>query len=164
MPLRESVASWTIARNASRARIRGRQRLPLLQPQVDRQQDEDGHRQLDPEVVRVAGERVHAVDVLPSDRAVDVDLAVAAGDRLHEQRVEVAAGHLGVGELEDAVERVRREPAAEGAEREPVEPLATPGDERDAGDEEPEVQDELDHPLGPLRSACAVSRLKNPIR
>ena len=41
-------------------------------------------------------------------------------------------------------------PAEEGAERPPVEPLPTPDDERCRGDEEEEVEQELDEPLPPL--------------
>ena len=60
--LRESVANST-----SRTRDQKRQRQPQpmapLEPQVDRRQDEQRHEQHDPEMVRVARERVRPVDV-----------------------------------------------------------------------------------------------------
>ena len=54
-------------------------------------------------------------------------------------------------ELDHAVERVQRDPAEERRERQPVERERTPREERDARDEEAEVEHELDHPLRPLR-------------
>ena len=61
-------------------------------------------------MVGVAGERVRPVDVRSLDGAVDVDLAGAARQRLHEERVEVVARLRG-GELQEPVERVERQPA-----------------------------------------------------
>jgi len=90
-------------------------------------------------------------DVLALDRAVDVDLARAARQRLQPARVEVPPRPLGDQELRDAVGGVRRHPGDERAEGEPVEPNAATRDERDAGDEEEEVEQELHHPLRPLR-------------
>ena len=126
-------------------------RVPRLEPQVDRQHQHEDRGELDPEVVRVAGQRVDAEDVLPLDRAVDVDLARAARQRLQPARVEVPPRPLGDQELRDAVGGVRRHPGDERAEGEPVEPNAAARDERDAGDEEEEVEQELHHPLRPLR-------------
>ena len=126
------------------------QPVPALEPEVDRQQEEDSGRELDPEVVRIAREGVDAVDERALDRAEDVDPAVAARDRLQPGLVEVRPGRLGDRELEDAVGAVRREAADERRERQPVEPHPAPRDERHARDEEGEVEQELDHPLRPL--------------
>ena len=81
MPLRESVAASTTSRNPIVSISQLRMRWPRLEPQVERRQDEQRDDQHDPEVVRVAGHRVRPVDVGAVDRAVDVDLARAAGDR-----------------------------------------------------------------------------------
>ena len=58
---------------------------------------------------------------------------------------------LGEHELDHAVDRVEADPAEERGQRVPVEAQIPPGEQRDAGDEESEVEDELDHPLRPLR-------------
>jgi len=121
-----------------------------LESEVDRQEHEQGDDQLDPEMVRIPGERVRPVDVGALDRAVHVDLARTPGDRLDERRVEVAPRRLGDAELHGAVEGVEHEPAAERAERQPVEPFAPPHHQRDPRYEEAEVEDELDEALAPL--------------
>jgi hypothetical protein len=87
---------------------------------------------------------------LPPDGAVDVDLARAAGDGRQHGRVEVAPGRLGDSQLEDAVDGVGGDPAAEDAERPPEVLLAASRDERDGREQEQEVEHELDHPFGPL--------------
>src|SRR6266545_857859 len=67
-------------------------------------------------MVRVARERVHAVDALrPADRAIDVDLARAAGQRAQEVRVEVHSSASGE-ELHESVARVGGHPRGEEAE------------------------------------------------
>ena len=43
--------------------------VPALEPQVERRQHEQRHDELDPEVVRVAGERVRPEDARALDRA-----------------------------------------------------------------------------------------------
>ncbi len=101
----------------------------LLQPQVERGQDQQRHDQHDPEVVRVAGHRVRPVDVRAVDRAVDVDLAGAAGDRREHRRVEVRATTR-VEQLQHAVDRVDDDPAAEPRERAPEVRLAAPSTAR----------------------------------
>ncbi len=135
---------------AEQHRQRRPQAVPLLEAQVDRQQQHEHGRQLDPEVVRVSRERVDAEDVLTLDRAVDVDLARPAGERLEPARVEVPSGPLRDQELGDAVQGIGGDTRHERGEREPVEPDAAAGDQRDACDEEQEVEEELHHPLGPL--------------
>ena len=65
--------------------------MPALEPEIDRRQDQQRQQRHDREVVRVSGERIRPVDVRPVDRAVEVDLARPAGERLDEQRVEVVA-------------------------------------------------------------------------
>ena len=62
------------------------QPVPALEPQVHRRQGEQRDLEHDPEVVRVAGERVRPVDALPVHRAVDVDRARAAGERREQRR------------------------------------------------------------------------------
>ena len=54
-------------------------------------------------------------------------------------------------ELDHAVHRVQADPAEERGERVPVEANAPAREQRDSGHEEAEVEDELHHPLGPLR-------------
>ena len=66
--------------------------IAAVEPQVHGEQNEQRDRQLDRQVVRVAGERVRPVDALTLDGAVDVDLARAAGERRQDGRIEVAAG------------------------------------------------------------------------
>ena len=141
---------------------RGPVAMPSLEPQVDRQHQHEHRRELDPEVVRVARERVDAEDVLALDRAVDVDLARTAGERLEPAGVEVSARALRDGELGDAVRGVGRDAADECAEREPVELHAAARDQRDAGDEEQEVQEELHHPLCPLRERLGRLEVEPP--
>src|SRR5262249_8722168 len=87
-------------------------------------------------------------------RPEDVDPGLTGGDGLEEDRVEVRAG-LREHELDDAVRRVERDPATEGCERVPVEARAAAAEQSDAGDEEAEMEDELHHPLGPLRERFA---------
>ena len=53
-------------------------------------------------------------------------------------------------------------PAENVAERAPVEALAAPGDERDRGDEEEEVEQELDEPLPHWSSASVVLEVEEP--
>ena len=81
--------------------------VAALEPEVDRQEQQDPGGDLDAEVVRVARECVDAVDERALDRAEDVDLAGAARDRLQPGLVEVRAGRLGDGELQQAVGAVR---------------------------------------------------------
>ena len=134
------------------------QPMAPLEPEVEREQEHDRRRNLDPEVVRVAREGVHAVDERAFDRAEDVDLARAARDRLQPRLVEVAARRLRDGELGEAVRAVRRDPADERRQREPVEAKPPSRDQRHARDQEQEVQEELDHALRPLRERLARSR------
>ena len=131
------------------------QPVPALEAQVHRRQDEERDHELDAEMVRVAGERVHAEDLLrAADGAEDVDPGLPRRDRLDEDLVEVRAG-LGEHELDDAVDGVQRDAAAERRQRVPVEARRPPAEQRDPGDEEPEVEDELHHPLPPLRERLA---------
>ena len=128
-----------------------------------RRQHEQRDHELDPEVVRVAGERVRPEDALALDRAVDVDLARAAGDRREQRLVEVDPEHLGRAELDDPVGGIRDEAAQEHRERRPVEALRLRRDEvRDPGDEEEEVEQELDHPLGPLGERLLGLEVEEP--
>ena len=122
-----------------------------LEAQVDRRQHEQRDHELDSEVVRVAGQPVRPEDAPAVDGAEDVDRGVAARDRLDQQRVEVPDAELGGEQLHDPVDGVQRDAAAERGERVPVEPLRPPGEQRHPRDEEAEVEDELDHPLRPLR-------------
>ena len=135
-----------------REQQRQRDAIPVaaLEAQVERQEQDDRGSDLDPEVVRVAGQGVHAVHEGALDRAEDVDLARAARDRLQPGLVEVPAGRLGDRQLGEAVRAVRRDPADEGRERHPVEAQPAARDQRDARDEEQEVEEELDHSLRPL--------------
>ncbi len=127
------------------------QPVAAAEPEVERRQHEQRNHELDPEVVRIAGERVRPEHARTLDRAVDVDLAGAARDRRQHRLVEVDPEHLRGAELHDPVERVRDEAGQEDAEGRPEEALVAPGDVRDADDEEEEVEQELDHPLRPLR-------------
>ena len=68
------------------------------------------------------------------------------------------------GELRDAVRGVCRHAADERGEREPVELHAAAGEQRDAGDEEQEVQEELHDPLRPLRERLGRLEVEHPIR
>ena len=126
------------------------QPVPALEPQVERRQHEQRDHELDPEVVRVARECVRPEDAGALDRAVDVDLAGAAGDRREQRLVEVDPEHLGGAELDDPVDGVGDEAGHEDRERRPVEALAPPRQVRDPDDEEAEVEEELEHPLRPL--------------
>ena len=127
------------------------QPVPGFETEVERRQDEERDDELDPEMVRVAGERVRAEDLLrPADRAEDVDPGLARRDRLDEQLVEVHAA-LGEDELDDAVDGVQADPSEERCEGVPVEANVPAREKRDPGDEEAEVQDELHHALRPLR-------------
>ena len=130
-------------------RERQAQPVPRLEPQVKRREDEQRDDEHDPEVVRVAGERVRAVDVGAGNRAVDVDRARAAGDGREQPLVEIAPGARDE-QLDDPVRRVRDEPGDKPPERAPVVALAPPREERDRRREEHEVDDELDHPLREL--------------
>ena len=79
-----------------------------------------------------------AEDVGALDDAVEVDLARAAGERLDELGVEVAAAARDE-QLEHAVDAVDDHPAAEPAERAPVVGLPAPPEPGDADDEEREL-------------------------
>ena len=106
-------------------------------------------------MVRVAGQRVRAEDLLRSaDGTEHVDPGLARRDRLDEQLVEVDPA-LGEGELDHAVQGVQPDPAEKRRQRVPVEANPASGQQRDPRDEEPEVEDELHHPLGPLRERLA---------
>jgi hypothetical protein len=87
--------------------------VPPLEPEIDRREDQDRHHEHDPEVVRIAGERVRPVDARAADGAVDVDRRRAAGERREHRLVEVVARLRGE-ELEDPVDAVR-----DDARREP---------------------------------------------
>ena len=89
MPLRESVASSIRKRNISVSISGTPQPVAALEPKVDREQDEQRDTSSIAEVVGVAGERVRPVDVRALDRAVDVDLAGAAGQRREDGGVEI---------------------------------------------------------------------------
>ena len=136
--------------------------MPLLEPEVDREEEQDARRDLDPEVVRVTREGVDAVDERPLDRAEDVDLARPAGDRLEPRLVEVGARRLGDGELHEPVGAVRRDAADERRERQPVEPEPASRDQGHSRDQEEEVEDELDHPLRPLRQRLRRLEVEPP--
>ena len=138
------------------------QPVAALEAQVDGQQEQDPGGDLDAEVVRVAGESVDPVDEGSFDRAEDVDLAGAAGDRLEPGFVEIRARRLGDRELCEPVGPVRGDPSDEGGEREPVEAQPAPRDQRDAGDEEQEMQEELDHPFRPLREGLRRLEVEPP--
>ncbi len=112
-------------------------------------------------MVRVAGETVRSEDALPVHRAEDVDRRVPPGDRLDEDRVEVST-ELGDEQLHDSVHRVERDAAAEGAERVPVEAVRATAEERHAGDEEAEVEHELEHALRPLREGLLGVQVEEP--
>ena len=127
------------------------QPMPGLEPEVQRRQHEQRDDELDAEVVRIAGERVRAEHLLrPADGSEDVDPGLPRRDGLDEELVEVDAA-LGEDELDHAVHRVQADPAEERGERVPVEANAPAREQRDSGHEEAEVEDELHHPLGPLR-------------
>ena len=66
--LRESVASSTMSMNASDDGERCPQAVTGLEPQVERREDEERDDELDPEVVRIAGERVRPEDLLRAVR------------------------------------------------------------------------------------------------
>src|SRR5581483_5134879 len=101
------------------------------------------------------------VDLPALDRAVDVDLARAAGDRREHLRVEVAAAARDE-ELDDPVGRVHRHPAAEEPQRAPVVALAAAPEPGDAGGEEREVDQELDEPLHELRERVVGLEVVEP--
>ena len=127
------------------------QTMPGLEAQVERREHEQRDDELDPEMVRVARQRVRPKHLLRSpDGTEDVDPRLARGDRLDEQLVEIEAG-LGENELDDAVDGVQADPPEERGERVPVEAHAASREQRHACHEEPEVEDELHHPLRPLR-------------
>src|SRR4051794_851878 len=123
--------------------------MPARQPQIDRRQREERDDQHHAEVVRVARQRVHPVDVLAVDSAVDVDLGRAARERVEDEVVQAVAGELGA-ELEDSVDGVRGEADCEPAECPPEEALAALREVADRRHEEGEVDDELRHPLAEL--------------
>ena len=89
-------------------RQRHAQPVAALEAQVDRQQEQDARGDLDPEMVRVARERVHPVDERALDRAEDVDPARSAGDGLEPGLVEVRTRRLRDRELQRG--RRRRSP------------------------------------------------------
>ena len=149
--LRESVASSTTSRKASEIGERRLEPVPGLEAEVERRQHEERDHELDPEVVRVARERIRAEHLLrPAHRAEDVDPGLPRGDRLDEDLVEIDAA-FGEHELDDAVHGVEADAAEERRERVPVEANPSPREQRDPRHEEPEVEDELHHPLRPLR-------------
>jgi hypothetical protein len=125
--------------------------MTSLQPQVDREQEEDPRGDLDPEVIRIARQGVHPVHERALDRPEDVDLARAPREWLEPRLVEVPARRLRDYELRQAVGAVRRHPAHERGEGQPVEAEPATRDQRDPGDQEQEVEKELDHSLRPLR-------------
>ena len=99
----------------------------------------------------IARQRVRAEHLLrPADGAEHVDPGLPGRDRLDEELVEVDSA-LGESELDHAVHRVQADPAEERRQRVPVEANPSAREQRDTGDEEPEVEDELHHPLRPLR-------------
>ncbi len=127
------------------------QSVPGLEAEVERRQHEQRDDQLDPEVVRITCQRVRAEHLLrPTDGAEDVDPGLARRDRLDEQRIEVDAA-LCERELDHAVDGIQPDTPEERGERVPVEAHAAAREQRDPGHEEPEVKDELHHPLCPLR-------------
>src|SRR5205823_1063918 len=120
-----------------------------LEAQVERRQGEERHEQHDPEVVRVAGERVRPVDARAVDGAVDVDRARAPGERAEHGAVEVVAGARRE-QLEDAVAGVHGQAGGEDGKCLPVEAGRAADEVRDAADEQAEVEGELHHPLHEL--------------
>ena len=153
-PLRESVASSTseqerraAPRAASaaggRARAAGRSASRIR----------SGTSSIDPEVVRVAGERVRPVDARAVDRAVDVDLARAAGERLENERVEVVARparRAAAGSRRRALAAI---PPRNQRERPPVEARELPREVGDAGDRKPKWSSHLTIPFPNWSSA-----------
>ena len=133
--------------------------MPALEPQVERREHEQRDDELDPEVVRVAGERVRPEHLLrPADRAEDVDPGLARRDRLDQDLVEVRA-HLGEDELDDAVDRVERDPAAERSERVPVEALLRGASSATPVTRKPKWRTNFTIPFAHWASAWLVSRL-----
>ncbi len=163
-PLRESVARSTSTRKSEQEGERHAEPVTALEPEVDREEEQDPGRDLDAEVVRVARQRVDAVDERALDRAEDVDLAVAAGDRLQPRLVEVRAGRLGDGELQQPVGAVRREPADERGEREPVERSPRRAISATPAMRNRKWRRNLIIPFAHWASDWAVSRLNQPIR
>ena len=143
-----------------RDRERRLQAMPRLEPEVQRRQHEQRDDELDPEVVRIAGERVRPEDLLrPADGAEDVDPGLPRRDRLDEQLVEVDPA-LGEDELDHAVHRVQPDAAEERGERVPVEAQsprrassATPATRN------PKWRTNFTIPFAHCASACPVSRL-----
>ncbi len=136
--------------------------MAALESEVDREQHQQRNDELDPEVIGVARERVRPIDVRSPDRAVDVDLARAPGQRGEDGGVEVPSGRLCDAELQHAVESVEGKASAERRQRPPVEPLATAGDECHGSEEEQEVEQELDHALPPLRQGRGRLEIEEP--
>ena len=128
-------------------------RLPAvaaLEAEVHRREREQRDDEHHAEVVGIAGDRVRPVDVRALDRAVDVDVARAAGDRRQDRLVE-ARPRPREHELQEPVRRVDDHAGGEEPERLPVERPARAGEVRDAHDEEQEVDGELRHALPVLR-------------
>ena len=101
------------------------------------------------------GHRIRPVDVRSVDRAVDVDLTRAAGNRREHRRIEVRSAPR-IEQLEHAVERVADDAAAEPRERAPeIRTTASRQPEDTAGEER-----EVDHPFrqafGPLPKRVGV--------
>src|SRR3954467_15258032 len=99
-------------------------------------------------MVGVARHRVRPVDARSVDRAVDVDLARAAGDGREDGRVEIAAA-AGIEQLTDAVDRVDDDAGAEPRQRTPEVRLPTPRQPHDRSSEEREVDEPLRESLRP---------------
>ena len=125
-------------------RERDAQAMALLQPEVDRCEQEQRHDEHHAKVVRVAGERIDPIHVRRADGAPDVDRRRAARDRVQDERIEIVPGHSR-GQLEHAVDRVRREPGAKPSDRPPVEALGPPREVRNPCRQEGEVDRELRH-------------------
>ena len=130
-------------------RERHAQPVTPLEPEVDRREDQDREDELDPEVVRVAGERVRPVDARAVHGTVDVDLARPARERLEHDGVEVVAG-LRREQLQDPVAGVDRDPAQKPRQRAPVEPPRAAREVDHARHEEREVDQPLDDSLAVL--------------
>ena len=134
---------------AERERERPLPPLAARHAQIHGNEREQRHDEHDPEMVRVARQRVRPVDARARDLAVDVDRARAAGERREHGRIEVVPRARSE-QLQHAVHAVRGEPCREPAERAPVEAFAALHEVRHARGEEEEVQDELHHPLREL--------------
>ena len=135
--------------------------MALLEPQIERGEDQQRHDQHDPQMIRVSGQGVRPVHVGAVDRAVDVDLACTAGDRREHRRVEVRSAPR-VEELQYAIEGVDDDPAAEPRQRSPEIRPPAPREPEDGSGEEGEVDHPLRQALHPLAECVGVGQVEVP--